>query len=141
MSRRTEMVCAAALLFAAAGCSASSFLLSWVGSGGKRHVVSGSVNDVAARLKASLDKLNIIVAVNPMDNDTVKLSGLTKSGKRFDLVLKRQMTNQGESTAVSVEWEKDADEEFWTTVLGLLANPEPAATNAPASATGTHSGS
>jgi hypothetical protein len=140
MSRRTEMVCAAALLLAAAGCSASSFLLSWVGSGGKRQVVSGSLNDVAAHLQASLDKLNIIVAVNPMDNDTIKLNGQTKSGKRFALVLKRQMTSQGESTAISVEWEKDADEEFWAIVLGLLVNPEPVAGEAPASAASVNSG-
>lgn len=140
MSRRTEMVCAAALLIAVAGCSASSFLMSWVGSGGKRQVVSGSVNDVAARLQASLGKSNVIVALNPMDNDTIKLSGQTKSGKRFDLVLKRQMTNQGESTAISVEWMKDADDEFWAIVLGLLVNPEPAAGDAPPSAVGANSG-
>ncbi len=139
MSRRTEMVCAAALLIAVAGCSASSFLLSWVGSGGKRQVVSGSVNDVAARLQASLGKFNIVVAVNPMDDGTVKLNGVTKSGKRFALVLKRQATSQGENTAISVEWEKDPDEEFWTIVLSLLVNPEPTA-NAPASAPGVSTG-
>ena len=140
MSRRTEMVCAAALLFAAAGCSASSFLLSWASSGGKRQVVSGSINDVAAHLQASLGKLNIIVAVNPMDNDTIKLNGKTKSGKVFALVLKRQMTSQGENTVISVEWEKDADDEFWAIVLGLLVNPAPVLTGAPASAGGTNSG-
>jgi hypothetical protein len=140
MSRRTEMVCAAALLFAAAGCSASSLLLSWVGSGGKRQVVSGSINDVAAHLQASLGKLNIIVAVNPMDKDTIKLNGQTKSGKRFALVLKRQTTSEGENTSLSVEWEKDADEKFWAIVLDLLVNPAPLVTDAPASAAGSHSG-
>lgn len=140
MSRRTEMVCAAALLFAAAGCSASSFLLSWVGSGGKRQVVSGSINDVAAHLQASLDKLNIIVAVNPMDNDTIKLNGQTKSGKRFALVLKRQVTSQGENTALSVEWEKDADDEFWAIVLDLLVNPAPITSGAASTAAGNNSG-
>ena len=139
MSRRTEMVCAVALLFAAAGCSASSFLLSWVGSGGKRQVVSGSVNDVAAHLQASLGKINIVVAVNPMDDGTVKLNGQTKSGKRFAIVLKRQATSQSENTAISVEWEKDADEEFWAIVLDLLIRPEMTATDTPPSAAGIHS--
>ena len=138
MSRRTEMVCAAALLIVVAGCSASSFLLSWVGSGSKRQVVSGAVNDVAARLQASLGKIDIIVAVNPMDDGTFRLNGQTKSGKRFSLVLKRQATSQGASTAISVEWEKDADEEFWAAVLDLLAKPE--MTGAPASAGGVNSG-
>ena len=56
MSRRTGMVCAAALLFAAMGCSAGSFLLSWVGSGGKQQVVSGSVDQVSANLQAACAK-------------------------------------------------------------------------------------
>ncbi|MHB1424011.1 MAG: hypothetical protein ACYC3I_12615 [Gemmataceae bacterium] len=123
MSRREGMVCAAALLFVAAGCSANSFLLSWVGSGGKQQVVSGSVNEVAARLKASLNKVNIIVALNPMEEGVIKLNGQTKSGQRFALVLKRKTTSHGENTVVSVEWEKDADEQFWATVLQLLVKP------------------
>lgn len=140
MSRRLGMVCAAALLLAAAGCSASSFLMSWMGSGGKRQVVSGSVNDVAARLQASLGKADIIVALNPIDEGVVKLSGQTKSGERFALVLKRQMTSRGESTAITVEWEKDVDEEFWTTVLELLVEPPPAGNSAPVSATSSNTG-
>lgn len=140
MSRRTEMVCVAALLFAAAGCSASSLLLSWAGSGGKRQVVSGSINDVAAHLEASLGKINIIVAVAPMDDGTVKLRGRTKSGKVFTLVLKQQVSSQGENTAISVEWEKDADDEFWAIVLDLLVNPAPITNGAAASAAGVNSG-
>ncbi len=139
MSRRLGMVCAAALLIAAAGCSAGSFLMSWVGSGGKRQVVSGSVNDVAARLQASLGKANIIVALNPMGDGTVKLNGQTNSGRRFALVLKQQMTSRGESTAITVEWEKDADEEFWATVLDLLVEP-PAANSASVSAASGNTG-
>jgi hypothetical protein len=140
MLRRMGMVCAAALLIAAAGCEASSFLLSWVGSGGKRQVVSGSVNEVAVRLQASLGKLNIIVAVNPMQDGTVKLNGQTKNGKQFALVLKRQATSQGESTAISVEWTTDDDPEFWGIVLDLLVKPEQASTGAPATAAGIPSG-
>jgi hypothetical protein len=135
MSRRTRMVCAAALLFAAAGCSAGSFLLSWVGSGGKQRVVTGSIDEVAARLKASLGNVNILVAVNPMDDGTIKLNGQTKAGQRFALVLKRQTTSHGENTAVSIEWEKDADDQFWFTVLDLLVQPAAPAPNATPPAT------
>ena len=140
MSRRLGMVCAAALLIAAAGCEAGSFLMSWVGSGGKRQVVSGSVNDVAARLQASLGKVNILVALNNMGDGTLKLSGQSKSGTRFHLVLKPQMTNRGESTAITVEWEKDADEEFWASVLDLLVEPPPPANGAPISAASSNTG-
>jgi hypothetical protein len=91
-------------------------------------------------LQASLGKSNIIVAVNPMDDGTVKLSGQTKSGKRFALVLKRQATSQGESTAISVEWEKDDDPEFWGIVLDLLVKPEQASSGSPATAAGIPSG-
>lgn len=125
MSRQMGMVCAAALLFAVAGCSAGSFLMSWIGSGGKQEVVSGSVDEVAARLQASLKKIDIIVAINPLGDGTVKLNGQTKSGKRFALVLKRQPTNRGESTAISVEWESEADEQFWATMLEIIASPAP----------------
>lgn len=142
MSRRTEMVCAAALLFAAAGCS-DSFLQSWAGSGGKQKVVSGSVEETAERLRVALDKINIIVAVNPMGDGTIRLNGETKSKRRFALVLKPQKTSRGESTAVTIEWEKgekDADEQFWATVLDLLVQPAPVANGAPASVNGINSG-
>jgi hypothetical protein len=140
MTRRMGMVCAAALLFAVAGCSAGSFLASWTGSGGKQQVVSGSIDDVAARLKASLGKVNIIVAVNPMDDGTIKLNGQTKSGQRFALVLKRQTTSRGENTAVSIEWERDADEQFWFTVLDLLVQPAPAPNATPPTMTSVNGG-
>ncbi len=139
MSRRMGMVCAMALLFAA-GCSAGSFLLSWIGSSGKQQVVSGSVDEVSARLRASLNKVNIIVAVNPMDDGTVKLNGETKSGQRFALVLKPQKTSRGENTAITIEWEKDEDEQFWATVLQLLVQPAPMTDGAPVSADGVNSG-
>jgi hypothetical protein len=125
MSRRTGMVCAAALLLAAVGCSAGSLLLSWVGSGGKQQVVSGSVDDVSANLRAALSKIDIIVAVYPQADGVIKLRGQTKGGQRFTLLLKSQKTSHGESTAVSIEWEADADEQFWTTVIGLLVQPQP----------------
>jgi hypothetical protein len=139
MSRRMRMVCAAALLFVAAGCSAGSFLLSWVGAGGKQQLVTGSIDQVAAHLKASLGKVDILVVINPIDDGTIKLNGQTKSGQRFALVLKRRMTSQGENTVLSIEWEKDADEQFWFTVLEMLVQQAPAG-SAPASANGINSG-
>ena len=140
MPRRLGSVFVAALLIAAAGCTAGSFLLSWAGTNDKQQIVSGSMDDVAAHLRASLGKLNIVVAVNPMDDGTIKLSGKTKAGRRFDLLLQRHKTSRGESTAVTVEWEKEADEQFWASVLELLVAPTPFANGVPTSADGINSG-
>jgi hypothetical protein len=129
MSRRTAIACTAALLLVAAGCSAGSFLMSWVGSGGKQQAVSGSVDVVAERLRVALDKINIIVAVNPMGDGTIRLNGETKSKQRFALVLTQKKTSRGENTVITIEWEKgekDADEQFWAAVLDLLVQPAPA---------------
>jgi len=115
-------VCAAALLCAAAGCSASSFLLSFVSPNGKQQVVSGSVDQVSAQLRGALSNTGFMVAMSRQDQD-VRLSGKTKTGKTFVLVLKRQKTGSGDNTAISIEWEKDADEQFWLTVVELLASP------------------
>ncbi len=122
MSRPLGMVCAAALLCAVAGCSASSFLLSFVSPGGKQQVVSGSVDQVSVQLQGALSKAGFMVTLSRQDQD-VRLSGKTKTGKTFALVLKRQKTSSGENTAISIEWEKDADEQFWLTVVELLASP------------------
>jgi hypothetical protein len=118
------VVCAAALLFAAAGCSAASLLLSWTESGGKQQVVSGSVDQTSANLQAALKNAGIIVSANQVGEE-VRLHGETKSHKRFVLVLKRRQTSSGENTAISIEWEKDADEQFWQTVLEQLAASVP----------------
>ena len=122
MSRPLGIVCAAALLCAAAGCSASSFLLSFVSPNGKQQVVSGSVDQVSAQLRGALSNTGFMVAMSRQDQD-VRLSGKTKTGKTFVLVLKRQKTGSGDNTAISIEWEKDADEQFWLTVVELLASP------------------
>lgn len=125
MSHRTGMLCTA--LFAVVGCSTGSSLQSWVGASGKQRLVSGSVDQAASNLQASLRKIDILVTVNPQGDGVVTLNGETKSRKRFALLLKRHPTSRGESTAVTIEWQTDADEQFWMTVLDLLAQPAPIA--------------
>lgn len=120
MTCRVGVVCAAALLLAAAGCSLNSFLVSATGSDGKQQVVAGSVDEVSARLQASLSHIGIAVAATRQGED-VRLAGLTRSGKRFVLVLKRQKADGVERTAVAVEWEREADDELWTAIVSLLA--------------------
>ena len=120
MTRRLGLVCAAALLVAAAGCSLGSFLVSMTGSDGKQQVVAGSVDEVSARLQASLSHVGVAVTATRQGED-VRLAGLTHSGKRFVLVLKRQQADGVERTAVAVEWEKEADEQLWSAIVDLLA--------------------
>ena len=55
------------------------------------------------------------------DGQDVRLAGVTKSGKKFTLFLKRRKTEAGESTVITVDWAEEADEQFWLTVLDLMA--------------------
>src|SRR5262252_2029739 len=109
MTRRLGVVCAAALLLAAAGCSLGSFLVSLTGPDGKQQVVAGSVDEVSTRLQAALGHVGVTVLANRQGEDA-RLTGVTRSGKKFTLVLKRVKTENVERTAVAVEWEKEADE-------------------------------
>jgi hypothetical protein len=129
------MAYAASLLIVAAGCSGASFFLADLNSRGKHQVVSGSVDDVSAHLQAALNNVGIIVAATP-DGDDLRLAGVTKEGKRFVLLLKQQKTSSGEHTAISIDWEKDADEQFWLSIVEILARRRPPAQNAFTSANG-----
>jgi hypothetical protein len=122
MTRGVGMVCAGALLVAAAGCSAGSFLLSLAGPGGKQQVVAGSVDQVSARVQAALGNAGILVTSSHQGQD-MRLAGITRSGKKVALVLKRQQTDDGEKTAIAAEWDDEADEAFWLTVVQLVTAP------------------
>jgi hypothetical protein len=120
MFRRVEIVCAAVLL--AAGCASSSFLVALTGSGGKPQVIAGSVDQVSANLQAVLGRVGVSAQAS-RDGEDVRIAGTTKSGKKFAIVLHRQLTDSGEKTAVSVQWEQEADEQFWLSVVQGLTGP------------------
>jgi hypothetical protein len=122
MYRRVGGIFAGALLIAVAGCATGSFLLSLPGANGKQQVVAGSVDQVSAKLQAALGRVGISATASRQGED-VRLSGVTKTGKQFYLVLKRKQTDAGERTAVSVEWADGADDQFWVTVVQLLVPP------------------
>jgi hypothetical protein len=125
MSRPLGVVCAGVLLAAVAGCSPSAFLAAFAGPGGKQQVVAGSIDEVSARLQASLNNLNIQVKADRQGQDVIKLTGRTKTGKLFYLSLKRQKTAQGESTAIMIDWDQEADEGFWQTLVQVMITPTP----------------
>jgi hypothetical protein len=122
MSRQVGMVCAGALLIATAGCSLDSFLVSFTGRDGKQHVVAGSADQVALNLQAALGKAGVAVTAT-RDGEDIRLAGTTRSGSKFYLRLKRQKTYAGENTAVAIEWEREADDSFWLTVVQILTAP------------------
>jgi hypothetical protein len=113
------MVCAGALLWAAAGCSLDSFLVSWSDPGGKPRYVAGSADQVSANLQAALGNAGVMLS-ETRDGRDVRLAGITRSGKRFTLVLRQQYADRGKRTAVAVEWEDAADEELWALVGEVL---------------------
>jgi hypothetical protein len=125
MSRHVGASLAVALLLAAGGCSPlQSFLVSLNGPGGKQQVIAGSVDQVSADLQAALGRTGVIVKATPEGQD-VRLSGLTRNGKKFALLLKRQKEGGLENTAVSIVWEGEEDEQFWFTVIQLLMASHP----------------
>ena len=87
--------------------------------GGDR-VVAASVESVSESTQAGLTRLGMKVVSIPQGQD-VRLTGVTRGGKRFALVLKRQKADSVERTAIAVEWEKEADDQFWAAVVDLLA--------------------
>src|SRR5262249_37345115 len=125
VSRHLGILGAGLLLVAASGCADGSFLVSWPGPGPKQQIVAGSVDQVSARLRAVLGNVGVAVTANP-EGDNVRLSGTTKAGKKFSLLLKQQYVGGGQRTAIVVEWEKDPDEEFWLSVVQWMAPPPPA---------------
>jgi hypothetical protein len=104
-------------------------LIGLTGPGGKQQVVAGSVDQVSANLQAALGRIGV-AATSTRDGQDVRIAGSTRSGRKFALLLRRQKTDAGERTAVAIEWEKDADEQFWLTVVQLLLSSEAASENA-----------
>lgn len=133
MSRRVGTVCAGLALWALAGCSMNSFLATFTGADGRQQVVSGSVDQVSARLQAAFSRANVLVNVNREEQD-IRISGVSKGGRKFTLVLHQRPTHDGsQSTVVGVEWgsSQGADEELWTMVVRMLLLPASAWNEAP----------
>ncbi len=124
MSHHLKMVCAGALLCAAIGCTLDSFLVSITPGPGKTRYVAGSVDQVSTNLQAALSNVGIAATVTRQSGEA-RVAGVTRSGRKFALVLKQQYAAGGPRTSVSVEWEGEADEQFWLTVVEMLTTKTP----------------
>lgn len=122
MFRRMGVLCAAALLSAAAGCSVDAFLVSMPGPFGKQRSIAGPIDQVSANLQTMLGSAGI-KATETREGRNIRLTGVTKSDKRFALVLHQQYAPAGQRTLLTVEWEDGADLEFWELVMTIV-NPQ-----------------
>jgi hypothetical protein len=128
MSRRVGAVCAGLLLAAVAGCSFDSFLVPFGGPRLRHQVVAGPVGEVADRLEAALSEAGIPVLTKQHGRE-LRVAGMTKAGKVFCVHLSQENGEGEERTRITVQWDRDVDEEFWWKVVEPLALPtgEPSA--------------
>jgi hypothetical protein len=123
MSRHAGMVCAGALLCAAAGCSLEAFLVSIPGPVGKSRSLVGSVDEVSANLQTMLGNAGITM-IETRQRREVRLTGVTRSGVEFALLLHQQYSTGRPRTLVTVEWKDGPDAEFWEMFVEMLASPQ-----------------
>jgi hypothetical protein len=110
MGRAILWVCASWVVALAAGCGSSgSFLFENKGSGDR--VIAASLDSVTQSATASLTQLHMAATVNRQGNDKVVISSSTPKGARFDLVLTREKTDQGEKTRMSIAWAGARDDQ------------------------------
>jgi hypothetical protein len=135
MSHGTGVWCVGALVVAS-GCAPGSFLGSGGGSGGPRCVVAGPVGVVSADLREVLGDLGVAV-LEKREDDEVILVGTTGLGKLFSLRLRPEKAKSGAQSAVTSNWEREADESFWRTVVQRLTEARPAASRTGPGAVGS----
>jgi hypothetical protein len=120
MSRHLGMVCASTLLFALTGCSGGSFLTSAANPAGHKQVVAGSIDQVSTLLETGLSEAGVTVLTKRL-NGEIRLAGMTKSEKVFCLYVKRQETDGGPKSAVTIRWDRQSDDPFWQNVVAILS--------------------
>ncbi len=72
------------------------------------------------RLKDAINGAGIMVQDKYVAED-FRLAGITKKDKGFCIHLRQDPRDTGAKTLVSIHWEKEADEEFWRTIVLPLA--------------------
>jgi hypothetical protein len=108
------------LLTGCAGQQIAGFGL-FQGGNGSEYMVSGSTQEVALTLQASLRRLGLSAEMTQQGED-IRIASKTRNGDKFALVLKRVTGQPGETsrTRVRIEWESGPDEQTRTHVLASL---------------------
>jgi hypothetical protein len=104
------------LLLASAGCSLTPLLAPHP----EQQVVADPIDRVATRIQDGLSEAGVPVLTKRVGGE-VRLAGMTKSGKVFCLHLYAKKLEGAEKTLVRVQWDREADEPFWQTVLRISA--------------------
>jgi hypothetical protein len=124
MSRLLGVVCAGVLLVSA-GCSADLLRVAFLGPGRPQLVVAGSVVDVACRLEGAMADAGISYMSKSVDGD-LRLAGQSKTGKVFCFHLWKEPGPGADRTRITLQWDREADEDFWRTIVLPLAKTAPA---------------
>jgi hypothetical protein len=90
----------------------------------KEQIVTGTLTEVKAQVEKNLLQMQLVIK-SSKDGDTVRIRGTSPANEKFVLVLKRVKAekDEGERTAMRIEWEKDPDEMFWGVLVKAVINP------------------
>ena len=122
MSRSLGLACAGVFLLAAAGCGPGAFLAPFPFTSNRQQMVDDKLEQVSARLKEGLSDAGVSVLTKRVGTE-MRLAGQTKTGKVFCLHLYAKNVDGADRTLVRVKWDREADEEFWQMVVGLVEPP------------------
>jgi hypothetical protein len=122
MTHRMGVVCAGILLMAGAGCSSDSLMVAFTRAKPQKLNAEGSVVEVSYRIKDACADAGVAL-VTKLVGDDLRMAGVTKAGKVFCLHLRKDKAETGESTLIEMQWDREADEEFWRKVLLPMAAP------------------
>lgn len=118
MSRCLSGACAGVMLLTVAGCL-DSFLAPPAVVWGPKIIVSGSVDELGAKLRRGLGETGILLQPKNI-GDEYRIASQSASGKVFCLHLSPAKGAGGKKTLVRMQWDRGGDEELWTLVLKIL---------------------
>jgi hypothetical protein len=115
MFRQAALVCAAGVLVAVAACS---FKVGNIQMDVKpsEQLVNSTIDQVAQRIENEMHRLGLQVTVAPSEY-SVRITGATKAGQRFVVLLTRVNGAHGEQTNIHVDWDQAPDRELWAQLL------------------------
>jgi len=126
MATIRAIVCAAGLtLLAIAGCDSAQLagLLELQSSAdGQDHYIVASLDTVSQSAQDTLSHMGM-KATATREGETIRLVSQTESGRRFTLVLTREVLNGVERTRARIEWADGKEDqgvaELWLALEGL----------------------
>ena len=126
MATIRAMVCAAGLaVFVIAGCDSAQLagLLELQSSADDQdHFIVASLDTVSQSAQDTLSQMGM-KATATREGETVRLVSQTETGRRFTLVLTREMLNGVERTRAHIEWADGKEDqgvaELWLALEGL----------------------